>query len=136
MDHYPELLELNVIIPEEDGEFHSHLHEDDGVSDAYTPQGHFSRTTFSLTRKRDRIRIVTKVAGGGFPSFAGDIFGSYFAGAREKNRVGGVETRARGGRVELDNPASLSIFRSRSSAREWPNRQTRLPVRLEGERPA
>jgi alpha-glucosidase len=103
MGHYPDLLELHVIIPEEDGEVYSHLHEDDGISDAHA-RGHFVRTTFSLSRKGDRVRIATKVAGAGFPEFRRRRFQVVFRGAAvEKIDVGGVTTRARGGRLELEN---------------------------------
>ena len=103
MGHYPEVLELHVILPEEDGEFHSHLQEDDGISDAYA-RGDFVRTTFSLSRTGDRVRIAADVSGDGFPEFRRKSFHLLFhGGAVEKVEIGGVETRARGGRLELEN---------------------------------
>ncbi len=103
MDYYPDVLELHVVIPEEDGEYLSQLHEDDGISDAHV-QGRFLRTAFSLVRKRDRVRLATKVTGGGFPEFRRRRFHLVFRGATvEKVEVNGTETRARGGRLELEN---------------------------------
>jgi alpha-glucosidase len=103
MGHYPELLELHVIIPEEDGEFQSQLHEDDGISDAHT-KGHFLRTTFSLTRKADRVRITAKAAGDGFPEFRRRRLHVVLRGCPvERLQINGVDARARGGRVELEN---------------------------------
>ncbi len=79
MDHYPELLELHVIVPEDNGEFHSQLHEDDGISNAHV-DGHFLRTTFFLSRKNDRVRLTATVAGSGFPEFRRKRFHLVFRG--------------------------------------------------------
>ena len=129
MGHYPELLELHVIIPEEDGESQSQLHEDDGVSDAHA-QGHFLRTTFTLARKSNRVRLAAKVVGGGFPEFRRSRFQ-----ARISRRRGG-ESRARRSRdLELAAGASSSrtaarpsTFPSWSSARGGLNERTHLPA--------
>jgi alpha-glucosidase len=68
MDHYPESLELHVFVPAEDGESVSYVHEDDGVSDAYS-RGAFLRTAVSVIRDGDRIRVRSTVSGKGFPEF-------------------------------------------------------------------
>jgi alpha-glucosidase len=68
MGHYPDVLELHLIVPDEDGEFISVLHEDDGLSDAFL-QGVCLRTTFCVTRQGDKIRLSSKVTGRGFPEF-------------------------------------------------------------------
>jgi alpha-glucosidase len=103
MGHYPDLIELTIVIPEEDGEFHSHLHEDDGISQAYA-EGHFLRTTFSLSRAGGRIRLSAKVVGNGFPEFRRDRFHLVFRGGSvDRVEIDGVELRARGGRLELAN---------------------------------
>jgi alpha-glucosidase len=103
MDHYPDLLELNVVIPEEDGEFQSELHEDDGLSDAHT-QGHFLRTTFTVSRSRNRVRVLAKVTGGGFAELRRERFRIILrGGSAEKINLNGVETRIHDGRVELEN---------------------------------
>src|SRR5262245_20606587 len=68
MDHHPELLELHIMVPDEDGEFFSQLHEDDGVSLAFQ-SGAYVRTTFCLTRQKGRVRVSARVTGDGYPEF-------------------------------------------------------------------
>jgi len=103
MDHHPELLELRVVIPDEDGEFYSHLHEDDGISDAFS-SGAFLRTTFCLTRQRNRVRVSSKVAGNGYPEFRRRLFRLIFLGSHpEKLDLRGGEVRVNDGHAELDN---------------------------------
>jgi alpha-glucosidase len=103
MDHHPDVLELHVIIPDEEGAFASVLHEDDGVSDAFL-HGHFVRTTFSVTRLGDRVRVSANVTGNGFPESRRRLLRVIFRGAPvEKCELDGVELRASGGRVELEN---------------------------------
>jgi alpha-glucosidase len=103
MDHHPDVLELHVVVPDEDGEFSSVLHEDDGVSDAFL-QGYFVRTTFSVIRHGDRVRVSAKVTGNGFPESSRRLLRVIFRGAPvAKCELDGVELRASGGRVELEN---------------------------------
>lgn len=103
MGHYPELLELHLVVPEEDGEFYSELHEDDGLSDAYT-RGSFLRTTFCVARQGARVRITVKAAGEGFPEFRRKKLQLVFhGGTAEPAGTGTVEVRAHGGRFEFDN---------------------------------
>ncbi|HKO50866.1 MAG TPA: TIM-barrel domain-containing protein [Polyangiaceae bacterium] len=68
MDHYPELLELQLIVPEEDGDTLSMLQEDDGLSHAFA-SGLFLRTTFNVTRRGDRVTVSWSTSGSGFPEF-------------------------------------------------------------------
>ena len=103
MGHYPDALELHVVIPEEDGDYYSELHEDDGLSDAFM-RGSFVRTTFCVSRKRDRLRVTAKVTGEGFPEFRRKRFHLVFrGGAAEPIGSGSLEARARSGRFEIDN---------------------------------
>jgi alpha-glucosidase len=103
MDHYPDALELHVFVPDEEGEFWSHLHEDDGVSDAFT-EGAFLRTSICLTRRRDRILISSTVAGDGFPEFRRRAFQFVFHGRPvDRLEIRGAETRAKDGRLEVEN---------------------------------
>ncbi len=103
MDYQPEVIELHVIVPEEDGEFESTLHEDDGLSDAHLA-GQFLRTTLTLSRQHDRVRITSKTAGDGFPEFRRRRFQLVLRGCTvDKLELGGIETRVRNGRVEFDN---------------------------------
>ena len=68
MDHYPELLELRVIVPDEEGETLSMLQEDDGLSNAFA-SGAFLRTTFNVTRRGDRVTVTLCTSGNGFREF-------------------------------------------------------------------
>jgi len=119
MDHYPEVLELHVIIPEEDGEFHSQLHEDDGISDAHA-QGRFLRTTFCLTRKCNRVNLTASAMGDGFPEFRRKRLHAVLRGCPvERIEINGVEARPRGGRVEFENSGEafeLSLVVQRAGA--------------------
>ena len=103
MDFFPDSLELRVAVPDEDGEFFSHLHEDDGVSDAFL-QGQFLRTTFCVTRQRDRVHISSKVSGSGFPEFRRRRLYLVLLGcAVDAIELNGVEVRAAGQRVQFEN---------------------------------
>jgi alpha-glucosidase len=103
MDHYAELLELHVVVPDEDGEFFSHLHEDDGISNAFV-SGAFLRTTFCLTRQRNRIRISARVAGQGFQEFRRRTLRFVFHGcAVDKLELAGGELRVNNGQAEVEN---------------------------------
>ena len=103
MDHHPEMLDLHVVVPEEDGECCSCLHEDDGISDAFLREG-FLRTTFRLTRQRQRIHLSSKVAGAGFPEFRRQRLRLVFRGCTvDRIEVSGVERAACDGRFEFDN---------------------------------
>jgi alpha-glucosidase len=66
MDHYPELLELHVIVPDEDGITVSMLQEDDGLSHAFQ-SGALLRTVFEVTRRGGRVTVSAKSSGKGFP---------------------------------------------------------------------
>jgi alpha-glucosidase len=68
MNHQPELLVLHVFVPDEDGEFHSHLHEDDGLTFAFQSGACF-RTTFCLTRRGTSLCLSATVTGQGFAEF-------------------------------------------------------------------
>jgi alpha-glucosidase len=102
MDHHAELLELHVIVPDEEGEFFSQLHEDDGTTLAYQ-SGAFLRTTFCLTRQRDRVRISARVTGDGYPEFRRRAFRLVFHGcAVDKVELQGGEVHVNGGHT-LEN---------------------------------
>jgi len=68
MGHYPELLELHVIVPDEDGDTQSMLQEDDGVSNAFA-SGAYLRTTFEVSRRGARVRVSWRTSGNGYPEF-------------------------------------------------------------------
>ena len=68
MGHYPELLELHVIVPDEEGVTQSMLQEDDGLSSAFL-SGAYLRTTFEVSRRGNRVTVSWRVAGHGFSEF-------------------------------------------------------------------
>lgn len=78
-DHFPEEIELRVIVPLEDGETTSLLHEDDGLTFSHE-QGHCLRTTFRLSRGGSLLRLSAEVAGAGFPEFRRRRFRLRFPG--------------------------------------------------------
>jgi alpha-glucosidase len=103
MGHHPETLELHVFIPDEDGEFRSYLHEDDGLSDAFL-QGAFVRTTFHLARRRGRVHLAARTVGDGFPEFRRRRLDLVFHGyAVERFELRGAEMRTTEGRAEIEN---------------------------------
>ncbi len=66
MGHYPELIELHVVVPDEDGETCSMLQEDDGLSNAFQ-SGAYLRTEFTLIRRGDGVTLFARSSGHGFP---------------------------------------------------------------------
>jgi len=68
MGYYPELLELRVIVPDEDGDTLSMLQEDDGLSHAFA-SGAFLRTTFGVSRRGNQVTVTSRTSGKGFPEF-------------------------------------------------------------------
>jgi len=69
MDFHPEEIELHVFIPDEDGETHSRLDEDDGLTFASREGAHY-RTGFVLTRKGSQITLAASVSGNGYREFS------------------------------------------------------------------
>jgi alpha-glucosidase len=66
MGHRPASIDLLVVVAEEDGEWTSVLHEDDGTTYAFQ-RGAFLRTTIVLARQGKRVSISARTEGGGFP---------------------------------------------------------------------
>jgi alpha-glucosidase len=95
MGHHPDALLLNVVVPDEQGEFDSYLHEDDGVSDAFL-RGRCLRTHFRLVRTRDRVVLTSRTTGDGFPEHRRERLRVAFRGSR----VGRVELNGGDLRVE------------------------------------
>jgi alpha-glucosidase len=103
MDHHPDVIALNVVVPDEDGEFTSYLHEDDGITDAFQT-GAFYRTTFSLARHGQNVRLTAKVTGNGYPEFRRRMFRLVFPGTQvERLALRRGEVRVCDGHAELDN---------------------------------
>jgi alpha-glucosidase len=68
MGYAPEQLVLHVFVPDEDGEFQSELHEDDGLTLAFS-RGACYRTTFRLARRGAAVSLSAVVTGGGYAEF-------------------------------------------------------------------
>jgi alpha-glucosidase len=103
MDHHPELLELHVIIPSEDGETLSELQEDDGLTRAYA-RGAFLRTRFSVLREGARIQVTAESSGAGFPEHRRTQIRFVLRGFDGTQAVlNGREVPVHGGQLECDN---------------------------------
>lgn len=68
-NHHPEVIELHVFVPADDGEHASLLQEDDGVTFA-AQDGARVRTTLRLIREGGRLRLSGEVEGEGYADFA------------------------------------------------------------------
>ncbi len=103
MDYQPKSLELHVFVPDEDGEFHSFLHEDDGLTFGFQ-NGAFLRTNFVLQKKGAQISLEAKVSGEGFAEFARQEFEIQFHGATfDAVRIDGENLAAENGRFTISN---------------------------------
>ncbi|HWZ91304.1 MAG TPA: TIM-barrel domain-containing protein [Polyangiaceae bacterium] len=103
MDHQPKLLELHVIVPSEDGETHSEMQEDDGLSTAYE-RGALLRTQFSVVRRGGRVTITGSSTGSGFPEFRRSRLRFVLRGFSGASALlNGAEVLVQNGRCECDN---------------------------------
>ena len=66
MGWFPGSVDLHIFVPKEDGETHSTLYEDDGMTLAYRT-GAFLLTSFVLRREGSHIYLRTETSGSGFP---------------------------------------------------------------------
>ena len=71
-DYHPRVIELHVFMPE-DGEYHSFLHEDDGLTFAFRA-GAYYRTAFCVCRNQGLLTVEALVSGNGYPEFAREEF--------------------------------------------------------------
>jgi len=105
MDHCPELLVLHVFVPDEDGEFHSYLHEDDGLTLAFQSGACF-RTAFCLTRRGAELSVSAAVTGQGFAEFRRQALRLVFHGFDGRELVlNGQTVGVERGVVEFENRA-------------------------------
>ncbi len=103
MDYQPQSMELHVFLPDEDGEFHSFLHEDDGLTFGFQ-NGAFLRTDFVFRREGSDISLQASVSGAGFAEFARRQFEIQFHGAVLPTvRVDGQVLTAQNGRFTISN---------------------------------
>ena len=71
--YHPSLIELHLFVPERDGTYASMLQEDDGLTFA-AGDGACYRTTFTVTRRANRLTVQADVEGDGYPEFARRAF--------------------------------------------------------------
>ena len=103
MDHYPELLELHLALPDEDGETTSMMQEDDGLTNAFQV-GAVLRTTFTVTRRAGQVFVSAQTSGKGFPEFRRTrlrIVLKNFAG--DSVQLNGASVALQAGRFECEN---------------------------------
>jgi alpha-glucosidase len=103
MDHHPELLELQVIVPGEDGETHCELQEDDGLTHAYR-RGALLRTKFSVVRRGAQVSVTAVSSGMGFPEHCRTRFRFVLRGFNgDRALLNGRQIAVQDGRLECEN---------------------------------
>jgi alpha-glucosidase len=106
MDYHPETVELNVFIPDEDGETVSKLREDDGLTFAFR-DGAFYQTEFAVRKEASRVTVSASVTGNGYPEFARKRFLIRFRGAEAGNvMLDGEPIPQVDGAITLENSAT------------------------------
>jgi len=105
--HHPSAVELHLFVPADDGQQHrSFLQEDDGASHALR-DGAFVRTSFTVTRSGDRVRLEAGVDGEGYPEHArGELRLRVRGPAVRAVTVDGQASALRDGVVVLANTGS------------------------------
>ncbi|HLO98195.1 MAG TPA: TIM-barrel domain-containing protein, partial [Fimbriimonas sp.] len=73
MGYHPEAIDLNIMVPTEDGEYVSTLVEDDGETFGYE-KGERLTTTLTLTKKGKNLQLVGTTSGKIFKGFARKAF--------------------------------------------------------------
>ncbi len=110
MNHYPELLELHVIVPDEDGDTQSMLQEDDGLSNAFA-SGAFLRTTFAVSRRGQRVTVSLQTSGNGFPEFRRSRLRFSIKGSQgEQVELNGRLISLKNSQFECENRGEASSF--------------------------
>lgn len=67
--YFPRSVELHLFVPTSDGRWTSMMQEDDGLTFAAEAGARY-RTTFTVERKGDELRLAAEVEGDGFAEFA------------------------------------------------------------------
>ena len=101
--YQPEVVELHVHVPAQDGEFESTLAEDDGLTFAARDGARYL-TTISLSRNGSRLELSTTVDGDGYPEHRRTAFELVFHGTTPAHlEVNGEQVPVEGGRARVDN---------------------------------
>ncbi len=106
MGYQPQRIELHLFVPEADGEYHSFLHEDDGLTFAFR-DGAYLRTDLTLRKEGPRLTLEASVSGEGYPEFARREFEIVFHGASPQTiTLDGHPLSQQDGRWLLSNSGS------------------------------
>lgn len=104
--YHPQQIELHLFVPEADGEYHSVLYEDDGLTFAFR-EGHFLQTDLVLRKEGAQLRVEASVTGRGYPEFARDSFALVLHGlSPDRVMVDGKPLTPVDGRVVFPNQGS------------------------------
>ena len=104
--YHPTAIELHLFVPARDGQYHSMLQEDDGLT-LSALDGACYRTTFEIERSGGRLTIRAEVSGNGYPDFAREQFHLVLHGAEPATVLhDGTELRAEDGRYVIPNRGS------------------------------
>ncbi len=113
MDHHPASIELHLLLPGEDGQMQSILHEDDGTTFAFR-DGAFLRTTFNVGKLNDEITVTATTTGNGYPEFARREFIVVLSGFDgNEATVDDIPYRLAGDRFTLPNTGTGFTLRAR-----------------------
>ncbi len=77
--YHPEVIELQIFLPAEDGAYHSVVYEDDGLTFKFR-DGAYYRTDLTLDKSGPRLTIEATVTGNGYAEFARQAFHLIFHG--------------------------------------------------------
>jgi alpha-glucosidase len=101
--YHPDVIELHLFVPTEDGEHRSLLQEDDGLTFA-ADRGRRYRSELTVTRSGDRLELRADVDGEGYPEFAREAFRLVVHGAHPASvRLDGADVQAVDGAYTLPN---------------------------------
>jgi alpha-glucosidase len=101
--YHPDVIELHLFVPTEDGVHRSLLQEDDGLTFA-AARGRRYRSELAVTRSGDRLELRADVDGEGYPEFAREAFRLVVHGAQPASvRLDGADVQAVDGAFALPN---------------------------------
>jgi alpha-glucosidase len=108
----PESIDLEFIVPPQDGIYRSTLYEDDGLTFAHR-EGKYVRTEFTVTRSGKHVKIEAKVSGQGFPAFRRTQFRVNFRGSTPTAvRLGSQAVPVNNGSVVIANRGEGFVINS------------------------
>jgi alpha-glucosidase len=109
-EYHPAVVELHLFVPATDGEYHSMLQEDDGLTFAAL-RGARYRTRFAVERASAELTIKAEVSGDGYPEFRRERFVLVLHGAApDTGQLDDVVISGTDGRFEIPNSGSGFSF--------------------------